>query len=131
MNLRGSRSIRLKHEMKSQDSYNVIFQLSNNDTFVQKSLLRQISSLVDTLKDVRIEVVTHSFGIDLLLRDSPFQGKVAELQEKGVEFLVCENTVRSDKLRQQDFDNVRIVPAGIAHIIKRQSEGWAYIKAGY
>lgn len=117
--------------MKNNE-YKVVFQLSNNDTFVQKSLLRQITNLLNAMAGVRVEVVMHSYGIDLLLADSPFRENVEDLRQKGVEFLVCENTIRSEKISPSELAGVtRVVPAGLAHIIQRQGEGWGYIKAGY
>lgn len=112
--------------------YKVVFQLSNNDTFVQKSLLRQLDNLIDAMESVRVEVVTHSYGVDLLLEDSPFKEDIEALSKKGVEFLVCEKTIRSEKISSSELTGMtRVVPGGLAHIIRRQGEGWGYIKAGY
>ncbi len=114
------------------NGYKVVFQLSTNDTFVQKSLLRQISNLLEAMAGVQVEVVMHSYGIDLLLDDSPFRKNVEDLRQRGVEFLVCENTIRNEKISASELTGVsRVVPAGLAHIIQRQGEGWGYIKAGY
>ncbi len=118
--------------MKTDEGYKVVFQLSNNDTFIQKSMLRQLMNLLEAMNGVRIEVVTHSYGIDLLLKDGPFHKRVEDLQEKGVDFLVCENTIRAEKVDFSELSQMaKPIPAGIAHIVRRQSEGWSYIKAGY
>jgi intracellular sulfur oxidation DsrE/DsrF family protein len=118
--------------MENNKEQKVVIQLSNNDTFIHKSLIRQISSLMEELDGVDIEVVTHSFGIDLLLKTSPFIKNIAALKEKGVDFLVCEKTLAQDeKCRELLSEAARPVPGGLAHIIRRQSEGWSYIKAGY
>ena len=118
--------------MENIGKYKVVFQLSNNDTFVQKSLIRQLSNLLEAMNDIRVEVVAHSYGIDLLLEDSPFRNNIRALQSKGVDFLVCENTLRQESLDHSGLLNItRTVPAGIAHIVQRQCEGWSYIKAGF
>lgn len=118
--------------MEKNKKHKVVFQLSNNDTFVQKSLIRQLSNLLAAMDDISVEVVTHSYGIDLLLEDSPFKNNIKSLGSQGVDFLICGNTINHDKLDRSAFLDVsRIVPAGIAHIIQRQSEGWSYIKAGF
>lgn len=111
--------------------YKVVFQLSDNDTFVQKSLIRQLSNLMETLDPVTIEVVAHSYGVDLLLKDCAFKTHVQALRGKGVNFIVCEKTLHREKLDTSAFiSEIRTVPGGLAHIIKRQTEGWSYIKAG-
>lgn len=110
----------------------MVFQLSNNDTFVQKSMLRQLTNLIEAMNGVRIEVVTHSHGIDLLLKDCPFRKQIEKLERNGVEFLICENTIRAEKLDLSELSRTaKPIPAGVAHIVRRQSEGWSYIKAGY
>lgn len=112
--------------------YKVVFQLSDNDTFIQKSLIRQLSNLIESLQPLTIEVVAHSYGIDLLLHDSPFRAHVRTLEEKEVGFIACEKTLVREKLdKSMLIDTIKTVPAGLAHIIKRQTEGWSYIKAGF
>ena len=118
----------------NQDSttYRVVFQLSSNDTFVQKALLRQLNNLLKAMEDVQVEVVTHSYGIDMVLKESPFRESIEDLKKRGVRFLVCENTLKADEVDVSELMGMTsVVPAGVAHIIRRQTEGWAYIKAGY
>lgn len=117
--------------MNNAQEYKVVFQLSDNDTFIQKTLIRQLANLIESLEPLAIEVVAHSFGIDLLLEDSPFRTHVRGLEQKGVDFIVCEKTLVREKLDTSALMNsVNTVPSGLAHIIKRQTEGWSYIKAG-
>lgn len=87
---------------------------------------------MEELEEVDIEVVTHSYGIDLLLDTSPFKQSIETLQDRGVHFLVCEKTLAQDETCRELLSNAaKTIPAGLAHIIRRQSEGWSYIKAGY
>src|SRR5687767_10862222 len=117
--------------MKSGKEYKVVFQLSNNDTFIHKSLIRQLSNLLTALQGVTVEVVAHSYGIDFLLKDSPFKDNIEVLAGQGVEFMVCQNTLKEGKTDPAEIlPLAKIIPAGIAHVVVRQSEGWGYIKAG-
>ncbi|MEO5602605.1 MAG: DsrE family protein, partial [Cyclobacteriaceae bacterium] len=110
----------------------VVYQLSNNDPFIHKSLIGQLFSLLDALDGITIEVVTHGYGIDFLLKDSPFTTMIEALGEKGVVFMVCRNTLDEGKTEATDVMGlVKIIPAGVAHVVIRQSEGWSYIKAGF
>lgn len=118
--------------MEQNSKPNVVFQLSNNDTFVQKSLIRQLNDVIESMRGITIEVVAHGYGIDLLLDGSPFRGHLADLGKRGITFLVCEDSIRREKVdRSQLLNFATVIPAGLAHIIQRQSEGWCYIKAGY
>jgi uncharacterized protein len=121
-----------EHFMESLVAQKVVFQLSNNDTFVQKSLIRQLNNVLKSIDEIEIEVVTHGYGIDLLLRDTAFQKDIVALHERGVRFLVCRNTLDQDKISEENLLKfVTIVPSGLAHVITRQSQGWSYIKASY
>ena len=118
--------------MKSGKEYKVVFQLSNNDTFIHKSLVRQLSNLLSALEGVTIEVVAHSYGIDFLLKDSPFRENIEALAGQCVKFMVCQNTLNEGKTDATEIlPSAKIIPAGIAHVVIRQSEGWGYIKAGF
>jgi intracellular sulfur oxidation DsrE/DsrF family protein len=114
------------------NSYNVVIQLSTNDTFVQTSLVRQLNNLVKAMPGITIEVVTHCYGIDFLLADSPFKSNIESLANNGVVFIACQDTLTEARMDALDLiNNTKIVTAGIAYVITRQIEGWPYIKAGF
>lgn len=85
---------------------------------------------------VKIVVVTHGPGIDFLLEGAqdkngnPYDITVEELSDKGVEFRVCNNTLKARKIDPRlVLPNAKIVPSGVAEIGRLQSrEGYAYIK---
>ncbi|HEY0488870.1 MAG TPA: DsrE family protein [Telluria sp.] len=79
---------------------------------------------------VTIEVVALGPGIGMLLAGSEAAGRVADAVKAGVGVVACENTMRGQKLTREQM-NARIgyVPSGVAHLIRRQTEGYAYIRA--
>lgn len=110
----------------------VVFQLSSNDTLVHKSLVKQLNNLLHALPDATIEVVAHGPGIELLYKNAPLANNLEKLHAKGIVFLVCQNTLKEKQVDPTVLVPLcKIIPAGIAHIIIRQSEGWSYIKAGF
>ena len=110
----------------------VVFQLSNNDTVVHKSLVRQLNNLLKATPDIKIEVVTHGPGVEFLSGNTSFKNNIETLHQKGIAFLICRNTLTEKKIDANTLLSLgKIIPAGIAHIITRQSEGWSYIKAGF
>jgi intracellular sulfur oxidation DsrE/DsrF family protein len=114
-------------------SYRVIFQLVSGDTLAHKALIRQLNNLMSVDPKIKLEVVCHGPGLDILHVDkSLFQPAIAEIMEKGVVFNACEFSMKERKVsREKLLAGVSTVPAGIYHIVKRQSEGWYYIKAGF
>ncbi len=84
----------------------------------------------------KIVVVTHGPGIDFLLdgatnqSNQSFAGAIGDLAAKGVDFLVCNNTLVA---RQIDASKVameaRVVPSGVAEVARLQArEGFVYLR---
>ncbi|WP_180682785.1 DsrE family protein [Tepidicella baoligensis] len=84
----------------------------------------------------KIVVVTHGLGIDFLIEgaanqaDQPFAGAIADLSAKGVQFLVCNNTLVSRKLDPAKITmEAKIVPSGVAEVARLQAkEGFVYLR---
>lgn len=113
-------------------TYKVVMQLSSSDYGLHKAMLDQIVNLLNNLDDLQIEVVIHGQAYPFLLENSLFNLHVQDLKEKNVHFLICKNTMHAHNLILNDLiQGVSIVQSGVAHLVKRQTEGWAYLKASY
>ena len=113
--------------------HRIVMQLTSGDTLVHKNLMKQFKNMMEASATVKLEVVCHGPGMDLLMSDrSVVQGKVKEFAAKGVTFLACDNTIRERGLDPAKvLSEARHVKAGIIHIVERQEDGWSYIKAGF
>ena len=113
-------------------SQKVVIQLSSADTLVYKSLVKQLNNMQKAFNKITIEVVTHGPGIEFLSKKSTLQNSIRALNQQGIAFLVCQNTLTEKNVSPAELlDLVKIIPSGLAHLITRQSEGWSYIKAGF
>lgn len=55
--------------------------------------------------------------------------KMEELSRREVRFLACRNALRANNIDEKSLPSfVEVVPAGMTELIKRQAEGYAYIK---
>ena len=98
--------------------------------------LRNIRNHLEADPKAKIVVVTHYKGIDFLLegaRDkngNPYDAAVDDLSMKGVEFRVCEFTLKGRNIdKSRVHPEAKIVPSGVAEIGRLQSqEGFAYLK---
>jgi uncharacterized protein len=98
--------------------------------------LRNIRNHLTADPKAKIVVVTHYKGIDFLLegaRDkngNPYDAAVDDLSMKGVEFRVCEFTLKGRNIdKSRVHPEAKIVPSGVAEIGRLQSqEGFAYLK---
>jgi len=112
--------------------HKVIIQLSSNDLLVQKATIGQLNNILNAFNAIQIEVVMNGPGINLILKDSAMTNVLEQLNEKGIHFLVCQNTLNQKNLDSNALLSFAgIIPSSIAHLIVRQSEGWSYIKAGF
>lgn len=79
--------------------------------------------------NVRIAVIAYAGGMQALLKQaSPVAERVASLQQYGVEFVGCGNTLDAIGRTSADLlPGVTLVEAGIAEIVERTLAGWVHI----
>ena len=98
--------------------------------------IRNIRNHLNADPTAKIVVVSHAAGINFLMRDAkdangnPFEVAVQDLTMKGVEFRVCEYTLKSRNIdKKQMIDDIKYVPSGVAEVARLQKEeGYAYLK---
>ena len=99
-------------------------------------MIRNIRNHLNADPKVKIVVVSHALGVNFLLRDAkdangnPFEVAVQELAAKGVEFRLCEFTLKSRNIDpKQAIEEAKLVPSGVAEVSRLQfQEGYAYLK---
>jgi len=65
----------------------------------------------------------------MLKAESKVAGRLAQALDNNVGLMACENTMRNTKVKRDDmYGGVSYVDAGVVHIMKRQREGWAYVR---
>lgn len=108
----------------------VVFHLNEAAPDKHRMVLRNIRNVKQEMPDLRVELVVHGPGLGLAVQSqSTVSREVAELLADGVEIAVCENTMRGENLMASDLlPGMTRVPAGIAEIIRRQQEGFSYVK---
>ena len=112
--------------------HKIVFQLTSADTNVHKMLVRQLGNVLAAAPNSMVEVVCHGPGIAMLTaKQTVVHPKVSELKGKGINFVVCENTLKEKKVAKEEIiPEAGFVKAGIIEIVKKQEEGWSYIRAG-
>lgn len=106
-----------------------------NDSSVARIAMRNVDNHITASPETKVVVVTHGKGIDFLLNEAKddkggYVAQVAGLKEKGVEFRVCRNTLKSRNLTDAAvIMEAQVVPSGVAEIGRLQSrEGYVYLK---
>jgi len=109
--------------------YRVVFHL----TEIEKAnlALNNVRNLLADLGEDQVdaELVTNSEGVKALLKTGPYGEKVDELAKKGVRFILCSKSLRAMGLeREEFFDHAEVVPSGTGELVKKQTEGWVYVR---
>jgi intracellular sulfur oxidation DsrE/DsrF family protein len=121
----------LAQQKKPAAKQRVIFQVSDNDPAKWNLALNNAQNVqADLGKDnVQIEIVAYGPGLAMLKAESPVAARLAGALDQSVGLIACENTMQNTKVtREQMYDGIAYVQAGVTHIMKRQREGWAYIR---
>lgn len=108
----------------------------NNTPEQAVNALRNINNHLEVNPKAKIVVVTHAQGVDFLFdgakdkNGNPYNIAVEELKSRGVQFDVCEITLRNRKLSRSKFiPEATYVPSGVAEITRlQQREGYAYLR---
>lgn len=94
------------------------------------SVLLNIGNLLNELGDgTQVELVVHGPGLLAVIAEAPHSPKVSELLSRGVTVASCANTMRGMNISVADLiEGVHVVPSGVAELVRRQRQGWAYIR---
>jgi uncharacterized protein len=78
---------------------------------------------------VQIEIVVYGPAIRMLEAESDWRDRVTQVLDEGIRVIACENTMASLKLKRDDMlGGVEFVKTGLAHVMRRELEGWAYAR---
>jgi uncharacterized protein len=109
----------------------IVIQVSDNDPAKWNLALNNAKNLQDDVgaANVEIEIVAYGPGIGMLKLESPAGSRIADAAKAGIKVTACENTMRGQKLTKDDMlAGISYVPAGVTEIMKKQHEGWAYLR---
>ncbi len=117
----------------------IVFHLTQPDQEVIGELLDEIEAMLSSYREqrrpLRVEIVSHGEGLGLVReRLSRHKKRIAQLARRyrNLTFVACQNTVR--RLRVEQGIEVKLIPeakptpSGVTHVVKRQKEGWTYIR---
>jgi uncharacterized protein len=109
----------------------VVFQVSDGDAGKWNLALNNAKNVQESLgaANVLIEIVAYGPGIGMLKAEATTGNRVTDAIQSGVQIVACENTMTALKLTPADMNSaISYVPAGVVEIMKRQNEGWAYVR---
>ncbi len=109
----------------------VVIQVSDADPAKWNLALNNARNVqTDLGKDkVDVEIVAYGPGLAMLKADSKVAPRLAQALDQNIGLMACENTMRNTKTTRADmYSGISYVDAGVVHIMKRQREGWSYVR---
>ncbi len=116
---------------KQAQKYRVVFQVSDADPGKWNLALNNARNVqTDLGKDnVQIEIVAYGPGLGMLKAESKVADRLAQAMDDGIGLMACENTMKNTHVTKADmYSGISYVDAGVVHIMKREREGWSYIR---
>ena len=116
-------------------AHRVVYQLNKADPAYQESILFSVGAMVRKYGDnIKIVVVAIGPGIHILAKkpkrpvSNEIKQRIRSLNEYGVEFHACGNTMKSQKWNDEDMlPFAKVVEVGASDLMELQEQGYAYI----
>jgi intracellular sulfur oxidation DsrE/DsrF family protein len=109
----------------------VVMQVSDADPGKWNLALNNAKNVQSDLgaTNVEVEIVAYGPGIGMLKAESLVANRIGEALKGHTQVVACENTMAAQKLTQADMlGGIGYVPSGVVELIKRQRDGWAYLR---
>jgi len=109
----------------------VVIQVSDADPQKWNLALNNAKNIQTDLgaDKTEVEIVAYGPGIGMLKADAIVANRVEDAVASGVKVVACENTMKSLKIGRDDMNRtVDYVAAGVVELMRRQQQGYAYIR---
>jgi hypothetical protein len=117
---------------EEKKKYQVIFHV---DDFDEKRITLAFNNIVNLMDDMRyeeleVELLVNGPAIQAFRKDNQLVAeRVRQLAARGVNVMLCRNAIHLYEIPEEELVEERqIVPAGVSELVRRQAEGWAYIR---
>jgi intracellular sulfur oxidation DsrE/DsrF family protein len=119
--------------------WRIVMHISTVDEYMQNALLEETETLLKTFEKngqkAEVEIVASGAGLALLMTSrSNYAQRISSLQGKytNLTFTACNRSMkRIAEIQDDEVDllpNTHVAASGISEILKRQQEGWHYIR---
>ena len=109
----------------------IVIQVSDNDPARWNLALNNAKNLQADLgaANVEIEIVAYGPGLNMVKTGSAVSNRIDESVLAGLNIVACENTMTNQKVtKEQILPGVSYVGAGVVEIMRRQQQGWSYLR---
>ena len=116
------------------EKHRVVFQVISEGDEQWDAVLGNVDNMRDAFgpDNTEVAVITHGKGLGMVVAaNNKHAERMKKLADGGVRFVACENTMRKKKVgKEQLLPFVTTVDSGVAEVVRKQEQGWSYIKSG-
>lgn len=109
-----------------------VFQVSDDDDGKWRLTAANVLNAISACgrDGIEVEVVAYGPGVSGLLAKAAVADRIEALLKAGVPVHACQNTMHARHLTVADLlPGVGTVPSGVVEVIRRQREGWSYVRS--
>jgi len=123
----------------NDDEVKLMLHVTTGDKHKLKIVLDEtekfLSQYEHTNKKVKLDILTNGMGLKLVNADhSPFGARIKALQQRyqNLTFMACKNAIK--RIQQKSGKQLLMlpdtvtVPSALGEVMRKQQEGWSYIK---
>jgi intracellular sulfur oxidation DsrE/DsrF family protein len=118
-------------QRRSARRFRVVVHVDESSPDRQHLALGNAVHLLDELgeQEVACEIVFNGPAITAAKAESALASQLAGLAARGVGLIACANSMATAAIPREDLaPGFTVVASGIAHLVRRQHKGWAYIR---
>lgn len=116
------------------ETYKAVFHIDKLENW--SALLNNISNLLKSFskenESIEVIVVANANAVSYYTSSTHTETEIKKLKElakEEVQFTACHNSLNSQDIDTEDlYSFVKVVPAGVSELVKKQAEGFSYIK---
>lgn len=116
------------------NSHRVVFELTSAEPEAWNAILNNVENVRISLGEAstKVELVAHGKGLDFLKASNGGpKDRMQKLADAGVVFAVCENTMKRQKVTKAELvPFATTVDSGVAEVVRKQEDGWSYVRTG-
>ena len=116
------------------EKHRVVFQVISEGDEQWDAVLGNVENMREAFgpENTEVAVIIHGKGLGMVVAaNNEHAERMKKLADGGVGFVACENTMRKKKVgKEQLLPFVTTVDSGVAEVVRKQEQGWSYIKSG-
>ena len=133
--IKSAEALHTDSHWEDETKHNIVYQCNKVDSDYLEHIMFSVGEMVRKYgDDIQVVVTTFGSGLHLLLKEPTrpvpllLQQRVSSLQQYGVMFHACGNTMKALSVSEKDLlPGVKVVPIGVDDLMQLQEKGFAYV----